>query len=255
MAAPPPDPEPDDRTLPAMNAHDRTSHRRMSAAARCALLLRRIPTLLLALSVNAVAQSPWPDADPDGWGLAILDVETTGLEPGHHEMIDIGMIYTTLDGEELGRLFLRIHPRHPERAGEIARSINGYSEARWAGLDALDPADAAERILAFHRDHADPRRFILTAYNAPFDRAFLDAFLVRHGASVRDLYTYFVLDLPSMAFGLGATALVNDRVAARFGVEPETDDPLEHTGLSGAEWNLALYRAMLAAAADRSVQP
>lgn len=209
-----------------------------------------VPTSLL-LSCALHAQDPWPDSAPDAWGLAILDVETTGLEPDHHEMIDIGVIYTTLDGAELDRLFLRIHPRHPERAGEIARSINGYSEQRWQTLGAVKPAAAVQRILDFHEQHADRRRFILTAYNAPFDRAFLDALLDKHGASMDDLFTYFVLDLPSMAFGLGATALVNASVAERFGIEPETDDPLEHTGLSGAEWNLALYRAMRAESSSR----
>ena len=204
-----------------------------------------LPALfMLVLSTTGAAQAPWPDVAPDAWGLAFIDVETTGLDPAHHEMIDIGLIYTTLDGEELGRLFLRIHPEHPERAGEVARSINGYSEARWNALDARDPGEAAQRILAFHREQAATRRFILTAYNAPFDRAFLDALLRRHEASIEALYTYFVLDLPSMAFGLGATALANDRVAVHFGIEPETDDPLAHTGMSGAEWNLALYRAM-----------
>lgn len=204
-----------------------------------------VAVALIAIAVPELrAAPPWPDAAPGDWGLAIIDVETTGLEPGHHEMIDIGMIYATLDGEELGRLFLRIHPRFPERAGKAARSINGYSEQRWAALDAVQPADAARRILEFHGRHSDARRFILTAYNAPFDRAFLDALLREHGSTIDELYTYFVLDLPSMAFGLGARALANDRVAERFGVEAETDDPMAHTGLSGAEWNLALYRAM-----------
>lgn len=212
--------------------------------------LRECPGRLLAIALMVLssatlrAEPPWPDEQPGDWGLAILDVETTGLDPDHHEMIDIGMIYTTLDGSELDRLFLRIHPCHPKRAGEIARSINGFSEARWASLGAVEPDEAVRTILAFHDRQARDRRFILTAYNAPFDQAFLDALLSGHGASVRDLYTYFVLDLPSVAFGMGATALTNDRVAARFGIEPETDDPLEHTGLSGAEWNLALYRAM-----------
>lgn len=200
--------------------------------------------LVLAVAKPAAAQAPWPDTDPEGWGLAILDVETTGLLPGHHEMIDLGVIYTTLDGTELDRLFIRIHPDHPERAGEVARSINGYSEERWRDLDALSPAEAVRRFLEFHAATRGERRFILTAYNAPFDRAFLDALLTGHGASVRDLYTYFVLDLPSMAFGQGVTALVNGNVAAHYGLEAETDDPLRHTGLSGAEWNLALYRAM-----------
>jgi len=193
---------------------------------------------------SASAQAPWPNEDPEGWGLAIIDVETTGLDPQHHEMIDLGAIYTTLEGEELGRFFVRIHPAHPERAGEIARSINGYDEARWDELEALMPDQAVAEFLTFHQQHATNRRFVLTAYNAPFDRNFLEALLKRHDQALSDLYTYFVLDLPSMAFGLGVDALVNADVAKAFGLPPETSDPMEHTGLSGAEWNLALYRAM-----------
>ena len=31
---------------------------------------------------------------PDQWLLAHIDVETTGLLPGHHEMIDVGIVMT-----------------------------------------------------------------------------------------------------------------------------------------------------------------
>jgi|ETNmetMinimDraft_8_1059916.scaffolds.fasta_scaffold36533_1 uncharacterized protein YprB with RNaseH-like and TPR domain len=31
---------------------------------------------------------------PDQWLLAYIDVETTGLLPGHHEMIDMGIVMT-----------------------------------------------------------------------------------------------------------------------------------------------------------------
>lgn len=214
----------------------------------CALLF----SVALLVSV-AQAQAPWPQEDPDGWGLAIIDVETTGLDPQFHEMVDVGAIYTTLEGEELGRFFVRIHPKHPDRAGEIARSINGYDEARWEALEALMPDEAVDRFVAFHQEHAKDRRFVLTAYNAPFDRNFLEALLKRHEHSLSDFYTYFVLDLPSMAFGLGVDALVNAEVAKAFGLPPETSDPLEHTGLSGAEWNLALYRAMRESAKDKGM--
>lgn len=196
---------------------------------------------------GAWALEPWPHEAPEQWGLAIVDVETTGLDPGHHEMVDLGAIYVTLSGEELGRFFVRIMPEHPQRAGEIARSINGFSVARWQDLEAVAPAEAVRRFLEFHARFAGDRRFVFTAYNAPFDRSFLDALLRRHGSAYDRLYLYFALDLPSMAFGAGTIALRNAEVAAAFGVAPETDDPLEHTGLSGADWNLALYRAMLQA--------
>ncbi len=66
------------------------------------------------------------------------------------------------------------------------------------------------------------------------------------GESFRDHFTYFLLDLPSLAWGAGIPDMMNADVAGALGLEAETSDPLEHTGLSGAEWNLALYRALQA---------
>lgn len=218
----------------------------MSASAVNWKISQLVVGLLSALFLSAAsAQSPWPDQAPDGWGLAIIDVETTGLDPGHHEMIDLGAIYTTLDGEVIDRFFVRIMPEYPDRASEQARAINGFSVERWQWLEAVSTASAVEAFKTFHDARSGQRRFILTAYNAPFDRSFLAELLERHGYAFDDFFAYFVLDLPSMAFAAGATALQNDRVAEHFGLPPETDDPIEHTGLSGAQWNLSLYRALL----------
>ena len=40
------------------------------------------------------APIPHPNEAPDQWLLAHIDVETTGLLPGHHEMIDVGIVMT-----------------------------------------------------------------------------------------------------------------------------------------------------------------
>lgn len=216
-------------------------------------MLRTLIATVCLLCAPALAQSDFPPPDhPESWGLAIVDVETTGLDAGHHEMIDLGAIYTDLDGNELGRFFVRITPDHPERAGEIARSINGFDEARWSELDAVGEAEAVADFLAFHAAATGSRTMIFTAYNAHFDRAFLDALLREHGSGFREHFSYYMLDLPSLAWGAGIPELRNGEVAIALGLEPETDDPLEHTGLSGAVWNLALYRALKARIAERS---
>ena len=46
--------------------------------------------------------------------LVHVDVETTGLEAGYHELIDAGVVITTTDGVIVDQLFLRIMPDHPE---------------------------------------------------------------------------------------------------------------------------------------------
>ena len=206
-------------------------------------------SVFLILCVTAAApiyaqQLPWPNQDPDQWGIAVLDVETTGLDPAYHEMIDLGVIYIDLEGNELARFFSRIKPDHPERAGDVARSINGFDVKRWEQLEAFPEALAVEQFIAFHNQYKGQRNWIVLAYNAYFDRNFLDALLKEHGYSFREMYSYFVLDVPSMAWGSGIVNLQPAQVAIELGIEPETRDPLMHTGLSGAEFNLELYKAL-----------
>jgi hypothetical protein len=223
--------------------------------------MNRAALILLALALAGLnwlhaarAQTVWPAGAPSSWGLAIIDIETTGLDPAYHEMIDLGVIYADLDGYELGRTFIRIMPEHPGRLHPAAQAVNGFTEERWRELGSVSPAEAAAAFLDFHAAqssaHPGPdgeaRIWLFTAYNAWFDRAFLDQLLLANGASVRDLYSYFLLDLPSMAWGAGIRELKNSDVAASLGLPPETTDPLEHTGLTGAQWNLAIYRALRA---------
>lgn len=209
--------------------------------------------MAVALFPAAVqAQAPWPSEAPEQWGLAIIDVETTGLDPGRHEMIDIGAIYTDLDGNELGRIFIRIMPPHPQRIEPAASAVNGYSEERWRALGAVDEAEAVADFLAFHARVAEGRRIVFTAYNAQFDHGFVSALLSRHGHRFDDHYTYFLLDIPSMAWGQGLKVLGNSRLAAALGLPDETRDPMQHTGITGAEWNLSLYRALLDCLDSRS---
>jgi DNA polymerase III epsilon subunit-like protein len=208
--------------------------------------------MFIGMSV-AQAASPTPQFDPPRpMIIAIVDVETTGLDPAHHEMVDLGAIYIRPDGRELGRFFVRIHPPHPERLDPGAAAVNGYSPERWRTLGAVDESEAVRKWRAFHDQMARVGGATVTfaALNAGFDQSFTDALLRRHGSSWRELFHYQILDLPSMAWGQGARELGGAALAVRYGIEPETRDPLRHTGESGVEFNLALYRATLKAAAS-----
>ena len=59
-----------------------------------------IPEYVRALDGTPVPVSN-PGHAPADWTLAHIDVETTGLVPGYHEMIDIGVVMTDLEGHEL----------------------------------------------------------------------------------------------------------------------------------------------------------
>jgi len=201
---------------------------------------------LIFFTSLAHAQTAWPPENPDGWVLAHVDVETTGLDPAYHEMIDIGMVYTDLDGHELGQLYVRIMPAHPERIDEGARRVNAFDVDYWRAHGAVSEADAVKEIVAFHEKMRGEETVIFTAYNVWFDQSFTTALLARRGVNWRDLFFYHVLDIPSMAWGQGLTGLNGTELATVLGLNDETRVPVEHTGITGAAFNVSVYRALLA---------
>jgi DNA polymerase III epsilon subunit-like protein len=201
--------------------------------------------VLAAVTARADAPAPSPADDPEDWLLAFVDVETTGLVPGYHEMIDIGVVLANLQGEEVDRLFVRIMPEHPERTDEEAAAINGFSVERWSELDAVSTERAVERIIDFHKAAAGGKRILMVAHNSQFDAAFVD-FLLRAAGHRRDeIYFYYVLDIPSMAWGLGLRQLYGQSLAEFFGIPDEPRVAEEHTGITGADLNLRMYRQLL----------
>lgn len=197
-----------------------------------------------AFFANAEVQ-PWPSAAPDEWLLAFIDIETTGLMPGYHEMIDIGIVMTDLDGAELDSLFIRIQPEHPERTQDGARAVNAFDSERWREMNALTTDQAIETIVAFHNKVAAGKSVLMVAFNSHFDAAFLDHLFRSRERSWRELYHYFILDLPSMAWILGERGLTGQSLTEALGIEDEPHVATDHTGITGAMVNARIYRALL----------
>lgn len=218
----------------------------MNSSALLRLGFQLLAALSAASAAAAQAPMPGPDLAPERYVMAHVDVETTGLDPARHEMVSIGMIYTDLDGREIGRLDLRIMPPHPERIDSGARAVNGFDAALWRREGAIDEAEAVRRIRSFHEATRAGRTVLFTAYNVWFDQAFVTALLRRHGEEWRDLFHYQVLDIPSMAWALGLPQLRGTDLAAALGIPDETRVPTEHTGITGAAFNVAVYRALAA---------
>ena len=188
---------------------------------------------------------PLPAQAPEAWLLAHIDVETTGLLPGYHEMIDIGIVMTTLDGEILDSLFLRIQPTHPERLSPGAYEVNAFDPQKWRNLGAFSPVAAVDSIIAFHQKTAGDKNVLMVAYNCQFDAAFLDHLFRTADKTWRELYYYFVLDIPSMAWGLGLRDLTGQQIATTLNVPDEPHVAELHTGITGAMLNARIYRALL----------
>lgn len=193
----------------------------------------------------APVTSSLPTTEPDQWLMAHLDVETTGLVPGYHEMIDAGFVYTDLEGNVVDQLFVRIQPEFPERLSPGAQKVTGFDAAKWKERKALSTHDAIQRIFEFHNRVAAGKHVLLTTFNSQFDTAFLDALLRRENRTWREMYHYFVLDIPSMAWSLGIRDLTYAGVTSRLSVQDEPHDTEDHTGIADAMLNVRIYQALL----------
>ncbi|MBT6211127.1 MAG: hypothetical protein HOI35_14055 [Woeseia sp.] len=143
-------------------------------------------------------------------------------------------------------MFIRIQPDHPERTDEGARAVNAFDERRWRELEALSAEDATERLVAFNNEIAGQRNVLMVAFNSHFDTAFLDHLFRSQDRSWRELYHYFVLDLPSMAWSRGNRGLTGTSISTALGVDDEPHVANLHTGITGARLNARIYQALLA---------
>ncbi len=169
--------------------------------------------------------------------LSFIDVETTGLEPEKHEMIQIAVIKVDcVTLEVLDEIETKIQPRHLERADPVALRINGYCPERWTNAITLWQALCQINPLIDGT--------ILAGHNVAFDRAFLQA-AWRHcktePANIDyHLFDTFVLASPLLFSGI-IERLSLDSICSYFGIE--RDNP--HCALSDAYCSLKIARRIL----------
>lgn len=146
--------------------------------------------------------------------LAGVDVETTGLEAGYHEIIQIAI--QPLDdmfqpAKGVNPFYLDIKPERPERAAKAALQINGASLADLYMYGT--PSDVAIDLLVdwFQRLNLAPtRRIIPLAHNWPFDYSFLSNWLGPEMFS--EIFSVHYRDTMEMAILL-------DDVSSQYGLD------------------------------------
>jgi DNA polymerase III alpha subunit (gram-positive type) len=126
--------------------------------------------------------------------LAFVDLETTGINPALHEIIEIGCLiarpnesggYDVLDEFEI-----KVKPEHIETAEQAALRMNGYDESAW--VLAHSQVEGLQMLSQKCRD------CVLVGQNISFDYAFLAHAFGTYG--VEDPFFYAKLDTISMAF-------------------------------------------------------
>ena len=177
---------------------------------------------------------------------AIVDVETTGLNPNYHEMIDIGIIIINQNLEIKGQYFSKVLPSFPERIDPMAQNINGFDLQRWTQEEAISEEELINEMNIFLNNYIVKPIFI--AFNSWFDSGFVRNLLNEHDYKFNDWFDYRVLDIPSIALACGyfpKTPDFNEKLATLLEVQPDTKDPLKHTGESGVNFNYALLRSLM----------
>lgn len=176
--------------------------------------------------------------------LAFVDLETTGLDPEKHEIIEVGCLIA----EQLPRLGkgptlriidelnLRIKPEHLETAEPEALRLNGYNETDW--LFAVDLKSALEALVK------KAAGAVMVGQNVSFDWTFLERGFERTG--VKHNFHYHKLDLLSMAFA----KLYDAEAVQRFSLEALADyfglkNEHAHTAASDIKVTFEIYKRLL----------
>ncbi|MDG2297405.1 MAG: exonuclease domain-containing protein [Gammaproteobacteria bacterium] len=201
---------------------------------------------LLILSFLLYCSNCYSDETKESSLYAIVDVETTGLNPNYHEMIDIGIIIINQNLEIQGQYFSKVLPSFPERIDPMAQNINGFDLQRWTQEEAISEVELINQMNIFLNNYIGKPIFI--AFNSWFDSGFVRNLLNEHDYKFNDWFDYRVLDIPSIALACGyfpTTPDFNEKLATLLEVQPETKDPLKHTGESGVNFNYTVLRSLM----------
>jgi DNA polymerase-3 subunit epsilon len=176
--------------------------------------------------------------------LAFLDVETTGLDPQRHEVIQIGVVLAKQfprQGnmgpgiEKIEEFEVKIKPERLEDAEEDALRINGFSEAEW--MFAPDLKNAMEFI------SKKLSGAVQVSHNLTFDSAFIDKSFERAG--MENTMARYKLDTISIAF-----ARLYNRPDVKYSLRYLCDlfqikNENAHTALADARALYEVYKKMM----------
>lgn len=176
--------------------------------------------------------------------IAFVDLETTGLDPERHEIIEIGAIIARQEpragrGPEVRvveEFDIKVKPERIEEAERSALRTNKYSEAEW-----LFAADLEQALRAFAPKISGA---ILAGQNIGFDIAFLERAFARFNMPF-DVH-HHKIDVVSIAF----TKYYHDESWQRFGLRTLCErlgvkNEKAHSALSDIRATFEVYKKLL----------
>jgi DNA polymerase-3 subunit epsilon len=189
------------------------------------------------------AKKPTPAETPTDKGpmqarpMLFLDLETTGLNPGIHEICEIGAILVSQPGYERIQTFERkVKPEHIETATPEALQINHYSAEKWA--DAVSLKEALTDLAALAKGS------VLSGFNVTFDWAFLQ--IGYNQVEMPEPFYYKRFDVMSAMFA----KYYNRKEFSRYSLNEccrffGITNKMAHTALADAEATYDVFVAMM----------
>jgi len=164
--------------------------------------------------------------------IIILDLETTGLDPFKHEILEIGAV-NVATGETFE---CKVHPLRIKEADPKALEINGYNKAEW------EEAFLLPNALKLLNEFVGISQPYFMAYNASFDLSFLEK--AYQDCALPWPFHYHKLDLLTMAWDIleKGLSLSLKNVASVLGIPPE---PAVHRALAGALCAYQVYKKLI----------
>lgn len=175
--------------------------------------------------------------------LVAIDLETTGLIAGHHEIISVGCIAINEDFSVVDTFHVKSRPLYINRLTPEASEVNGY----YTFDESFIPSMEARELLCIWLSNIaqiESKKLIVIAQNWGFDLGFLNMwdenrfkiYLARDYIDTKSISLFLMKAkiIPQMSTSLGI-------IANYFGI-PE---PGKHTSLGDAQCTIRVYQAQL----------
>lgn len=169
--------------------------------------------------------------------IALIDLETTGLNGNTDEIVEIGcVVFDSKTHEIIDTLDIKVKPEHIETATPKALEVNGYTEEVWA--------DAMSLHQAILRLSEKVQGATLMAYNVTFDWSFLKTAFEQ--TQIENPMHYHRLDLLSIAWAIIPHHKVQSwslkTVSVFLGLKPE---PKVHRAIHGAMCAYEVHKKLM----------
>ncbi|MFO7582552.1 ribonuclease T [Guyparkeria sp.] len=179
-----------------------------------------------------------------GFVPVVVDVETGGLDPQGHALLELAAVLLEVD--EHGRLYpaeevaVSVHPSALTVVDPVSIKIHGIdpSDPEREAMEERAALDAFFRPIRRQVKALNARRAILVGHNAPFDLSVVKAACERTGYKRNPFHPFSTLDtVTAAAVAVGETVLAKAVTAAGF----DWDNSRAHGALYDAQKTAELF--------------